>query len=60
MYGESTALVSGATSTIAGIALLPNTGGNSVLTAIGVMAVVGGVLCVATQVAVSAYRRSAK
>lgn len=60
MYGESTALISGTTTAVAGVALLPNTSGNSVLTTIGIAAIVGGVLCVVAQLAVSVYRRTSK
>lgn len=60
MYGESTALVSGVASTVAGVALLPYTGGNSILTTIGLVAVAGGIICVLAQVAVSTYRRTTK
>lgn len=58
MYGQG-GVVGGATSTAAGVAVLPNTGGNPLLTAIAITAIVLGSTAVAVQLAVSGYRRHA-
>jgi hypothetical protein len=46
--GKGAGLVSGVTSTTAGVALLPNTGGSIFLTVLSIAAVVLGVLAIAS------------
>lgn len=48
-----------ASTTVGGVALLPNTGGRSWLTYGAIVAIVGGAVALASQVLVAAYRRSA-
>ena len=63
MYGQGGVgqggVVGGATSTVAGVAVLPNTGGNTMLTYLAVTAIVLGSVAVLVQLAVIGYRRSA-
>lgn len=44
--GQGAGLISGVTSTTAGIALLPNTSGNTLLTILGIATIVLGVLSI--------------
>lgn len=56
MYGSG-GVVKGATTTGAGIALLPNTGGNPLLIALGVSAIALGGIATLVQLSVMGYRR---
>lgn len=58
MYGNA-GTVAGATTTVAGVAALPNTGGNTLLTIVSIAAIAIGVTAIVAQVAVMAYRRRA-
>lgn len=49
--GRGSGLVSGVTSTTAGVALLPNTSGNILLTVLGVVTVALGVIAIVTFIA---------
>ena len=55
-YQGGTADVAGASTTIAGIDMLPETGEVSLLTYVGIAAIVTGVLLVTLQTGVWAYR----
>jgi LPXTG-motif cell wall-anchored protein len=60
MYGQGGSgggVVAGASTSAAGIAMLPNTGGNSMLMYLGIAAVVLGAVAVMLQVAVAGYRK---
>lgn len=60
MYGQGGSgggVVAGTSTTAAGIAMLPNTGGNPLLTTVGITAVVLGVTAVVMQLAVVGYRK---
>ena len=60
MYGQGGSgggTVAGASTTAAGIALLPNTGGNMLLTYLGITAIVLGGVAVTLQLAVAGYRK---
>lgn len=57
-YQGEVGTVAGVSTTVAGIAVLPNTGGSSILLYVGIAAIVTGVTLVTTQVAVWLYRRS--
>jgi hypothetical protein len=57
-YQGEVGTVAGVSTTVAGIAVLPNTGGSSILLYVGIAAIVTGVTLVTTQVAVWFYRRS--
>lgn len=49
--GKGSGLVSGVTSTTAGVALLPNTSGNILLTALGILTIILGLLAIASFIA---------
>jgi hypothetical protein len=59
MYGQGGGIVGGSATTAAGVAALPNTGGNSLLTYVAITAIVLGASAVVAQLAVVAYRRHA-
>jgi uncharacterized integral membrane protein len=58
MYGQA-GVAAGATSTAAGIASLPATGGNTPLMIVSLAAIIIGAVAVTAQLAVMAYRRRA-
>lgn len=58
MYGQG-GVVGGATSTAAGVAVLPNTGGNTLLMTIAIAAIVLGGVATLVQLAVIGYRNHA-
>lgn len=55
---SNTGSVLGASTTVGGVALLPNTGGHTWLTVGAIVAIVGGVIVVAMQLLVASHRRS--
>lgn len=55
--GDIATVATGTSTTIAGVALLPNTGGKSLLTYLAVFAIVGGMIVVAAHIGVAVYRR---
>jgi hypothetical protein len=59
--GELTSVTTGAVSTVAGVAILPNTGGNPLLIALSIFSMVGGGLILAsftfTRIASLLYRK---
>ena len=57
-YQGGSTVVAGTSTTVAGVALLPETGEVSLLTYVGVAAIVTGITMVTLQVGVWAYRRS--
>ncbi len=59
MYGQGGGVVASATTTAAGVVLLPNTGGNSLLTYVGILAIVLGATATIVQLAVIMYRKQA-
>jgi hypothetical protein len=59
MYGQGGGVIASATTTAAGVVLLPNTGGNSVLTYVGILAIVLGASATVLQLAVMGYRKHA-
>lgn len=63
MYGEGSGnqsgVLGGVTSTTAGVAVLPNTGGSEILTIVAVTAIVLGCAAIIMQLVVNSYRRTA-
>jgi hypothetical protein len=62
MYGQGGSgggVVAGASTTAAGIALLPNTGSNELLMYVGITAIVLGVVAALAQLIVAGYRKHA-
>lgn len=57
-YQGGTNLLAGTSSTVAGIAVLPNTGEVSLLTYVGIAAIVTGAMMVSLQIGVWVYRLS--
>lgn len=55
-YQGGTNLLAGTSSTVAGIAVLPNTGEVSLLTYVGIAAIVTGLMMIGLQVGVCVYR----
>ncbi len=58
MYGQ-TGVAAAATSTAAGVASLPKTGGKTPLLVVSIAAITMGVVAIVAQVAVMTYRRRA-
>lgn len=57
-YQSGNTAVLGATTSIAGIAALPNTGDTPVLSYVAIAAVVTGIMLIGLQIGVWAYKRS--
>ena len=57
MYGKGSGVAASVTTTAAGAALLPQTGGSEFLHYLGLMALIGGTIATIAQFAVIGYRR---